>query len=287
MSTRSIVAFVFVTLLIDSIGFGIILPVLPQLIMGVTGEDIASAAVYGGWLMMVYALMQFLFSTVMGNVSDRFGRRPVLLLTLLLLSIDYLIMAWAPTLFWLFLGRLIAGIAASTYSTCYAAIADSTPADKRTQTFGIVGAAFGIGFILGPMIGGFLGSFGERLPFVAAGVLAFCNLVFGFFKMPETLPVSERRAFVWRRANPAGTLLALRKYPVVLGLVGVYFLFMMGHHSLPSVWTYFTIERFDWSAREIGFSFAFIGILMAFTQAVLLQRVVPVLGQYKAALIGL
>tara|TARA_R110001592_G_scaffold27365_4_gene101353 strand:+ start:548 stop:1768 length:1221 start_codon:yes stop_codon:yes gene_type:complete len=286
MSTRSIVAFVFVTLLIDSIGFGIILPVLPQLIMGVTGEDIASAAVYGGWLMMVYALMQFLFSTVMGNVSDRFGRRPVLLLTLLLLSIDYLIMAWAPTLFWLFLGRLIAGIAASTYSTCYAAIADSTPADKRTQTFGIVGAAFGIGFILGPMIGGFLGSFGERLPFVAAGVLAFCNLVFGFFKMPETLPVSERRAFVWRRANPAGTLLALRKYPVVLGLVGVYFLFMMGHHSLPSVWTYFTIERFDWSAREIGFSFAFIGILMAFTQAVLLQRVVPVLGQYKAALIG-
>lgn len=286
MSTRSIVAFVFVTLLIDSIGFGIILPVLPQLIMGVTGEDIASAAVYGGWLMMVYALMQFLFSTVMGNVSDRFGRRPVLLLTLLLLSIDYLIMAWAPTLFWLFLGRLIAGIAASTYSTCYAAIADSTPADKRTQTFGIVGAAFGIGFILGPMIGGFLGSFGERLPFVAAGVLAFCNLVFGFFKMPETLPVSERRTFVWRRANPAGTLLALRKYPVVLGLVGVYFLFMMGHHSLPSVWTYFTIERFDWSAREIGFSFAFIGILMAFTQAVLLQRVVPVLGQYKAALIG-
>ncbi len=286
MSNKSIVGFVFVTLLIDSIGFGIILPVLPQLIMGVTGQDIASAAVYGGWLMMVYALMQFLFSTVMGNVSDRFGRRPVLLLTLLLLSIDYMIMAWAPTLFWLFLGRLIAGIAASTYSTCYAAIADSTPAEKRTQTFGIVGAAFGIGFILGPMMGGVLGSFGERLPFVAAGILAFCNLVFGFFKMPETLPVAQRRAFSWRRANPAGTLLALRKYPVVLGLVGVYFLFMMGHHSLPSVWTYFTIERFDWSAREIGYSFAFIGILMAFTQAVLLQRVVPVLGQYKAALIG-
>lgn len=286
MSNKSIVGFVFVTLLIDSIGFGIILPVLPQLIMGVTGEDIASAAIYGGWLMMVYALMQFLFSTVMGNVSDRFGRRPVLLLTLLLLSIDYMIMAWAPTLFWLFLGRLIAGIAASTYSTCYAAIADSTPAEKRTQTFGIVGAAFGIGFILGPMIGGVLGSFGERLPFVAAGVLAFSNLIFGFFKMPETLPAGERRAFAWQRANPVGTLLALRKYPMVLGLVGVYFLFMMGHHSLPSVWTYFTIERFDWSAREIGYSFAFIGILMAFTQAVLLQRVVPVLGQYKAALIG-
>lgn len=286
MTNKSIVGFVFVTLLIDSIGFGIILPVLPQLIMGVTGENIASAAIYGGWLMMVYALMQFLFSTVMGNVSDRFGRRPVLLLTLLLLSVDYMIMAWAPTLVWLFLGRLIAGIAASTYSTCYAAIADSTPAEKRTQTFGIVGAAFGIGFILGPMIGGVLGTFGERLPFVAAGILAFSNLVFGFFRMPETLPVEERRAFSWRRANPAGTLLALRKYPMVLGLVGVYFLFMMGHHSLPSVWAYFTIERFDWDQRQVGYSLAFVGILMAFTQAVLLQRVVPVVGQYKAALIG-
>jgi DHA1 family tetracycline resistance protein-like MFS transporter len=286
MSNRSIVGFVFVTLLIDSIGFGIILPVLPQLIMGVTGKSLAEAAIYGGWLMMVYALMQFLFSTVMGNVSDRFGRRPVLLLTLLLLSIDYMIMAWAPTLFWLFLGRLIAGIAASTYSTCYAAIADSTPAEKRTQTFGIVGAAFGIGFILGPMIGGILGTFGERLPFVAAGLLAMCNLVFGFFRMPETLPITERRAFDWKRANPAGTLMALRKYPVVLGLVGVYFLFMMGHHSLPSVWTYFTLERFAWNERQVGYSFAFVGILMAFTQAVLLQRVIPAVGQYKAALIG-
>ncbi len=285
-SHRNIIAFVFVTLLIDSIGFGIILPVLPQLIMGVTGQSLAEAAVYGGWLMMLYALMQFLFSPVMGNVSDRFGRRPVLLLTLLLLGTDYMIMAWAPTLFWLFLGRLVAGIASSTYSICYAVIADTTPAEKRTQTFGIVGAAFGIGFILGPVIGGILGSFGERLPFVAAGCFAFINLTFGFFVMPETLAKEERRTFSWRRANPAGTLLSLRKYPMVLGLIAAYFLFMLGHHVLPSVWSYFTIERFAWGAREVGFSLAFTGLMMAFTQAVLLQKIVPRVGQFNAALMG-
>lgn len=285
-SHRNIITFVFVTLLIDSIGFGIILPVLPQLIMGVTGETLAEAAVYGGWLMMVYALMQFIFSPVMGNISDRFGRRPVLLLTLLLLGTDYMIMAWAPTLFWLFLGRIIAGIASSTYSTCYAVIADSTPPEKRTQTFGIVGAAFGIGFILGPVIGGVLGSFGERLPFIAAGCFAFANLTFGFFVMPETLAPEQRRAFRWRRANPVGTLVSLRKYPMVLGLILAYFLFMLGHHALPSVWSYFTIERFSWSARDVGISLAFTGLMMAFTQAVLLQKVVPRVGQFNAALMG-
>lgn len=286
MTHKYTIGFVFVTLLIDSIGFGIILPVMPQLIMSVTGEGLSDAARFGGWLMMVYALMQFFFSPVMGNISDRFGRRPVLLLTLLLLGIDYLIMAWAPTLAWLFLGRLIAGIAASTYSTCYAVIADVTPAEKRTQTFGLVGAAFGTGFILGPLIGGLLGEYGARLPFVAAAVLAFSNLTFGFFVMPETLPQGERRAFNWRRANPTGTLMALRKYPVVIGLIFVYFLFMMGHHALPSTWTYFTLEKFAWSEREVGYSFAFVGVLMIFTQAFLLRRVVPRIGQYKAALIG-
>ncbi|MCB1649367.1 MAG: TCR/Tet family MFS transporter [Pseudomonadales bacterium] len=286
MTHKYTIGFVFVTLLIDSIGFGIILPVMPQLIMSVTGESLSEAARFGGWLMMVYALMQFFFSPVMGNISDRFGRRPVLLLTLLLLGIDYLIMAWAPTLAWLFLGRLIAGIAASTYSTCYAVIADTTPAEKRTQTFGLVGAAFGTGFILGPLIGGLLGEYGARLPFVAAAVLAFSNLCFGFFVMPETLPQSERRAFNWRRANPTGTLMALRRYPLVIGLICVYFLFMMGHHALPSTWTYFTLEKFAWSERQVGYSFAFVGVLMIFTQAFLLRRVVPHIGQYKAALIG-
>ena len=286
MSHRFTITFVFVTLLIDSIGFGIILPVMPQLIMSVTSEDLAAAARYGGWLMMVYALMQFFFSPVMGNISDRFGRRPVLLLSLLLLGIDYLVMAWAPTLFWLFVGRMIAGIAASTYSTCYAVIADSTPPEKRAQTFGLVGAAFGLGFIIGPVIGGLLGEYGARVPFYAASALAFVNLVFGFFVMPETLSDDHRRPFELRRANPLGTLLALRKYPMVIGMISAMFLFMMGHHVLPSTWTYYTIEKFQWSESQIGYSFAFVGVLMVFTQAVLLRRVLPVIGQHKAAIAG-
>lgn len=286
MSHKYTITFVFVTLLIDSIGFGIILPVMPQLIMGVSGQSLAESARYGGALMMVYALMQFFFSPVMGNISDRFGRRPVLLLTLLLLGIDYLIMAWAPSLVWLFIGRLIAGIAASTYSTCYAVIADSTPAEKRTQTFGLVGAAFGLGFVLGPVIGGMVGEVSPRLPFVVAALLAFGNMIFGFFVMPETLPPEARRSFQWRRANPLGTLLSLRRYPLVIGLLLAYFLFMMGHHALPSTWTYFTIERFAWSERQIGYSFAFVGTLMIFTQAYLLRKVIPRIGQYKAALTG-
>lgn len=286
MSHKYTITFVFVTLLIDSIGFGIILPVMPQLIMGVSGEGLSSAARYGGWLMMVYALMQFFFSPIMGNVSDRFGRRPVLLLSLLLLGIDYLIMAWAPTLFWLFVGRMVAGIAASTYSTCYAVIADTTPTEKRAQTFGLVGAAFGLGFIIGPVIGGMLGEYGARVPFIAAACLAFANLVFGFFVMPETLPKENRRAFDIRRANPTGTLMALRKYPMVIGMISAYFLFMMGHHALPSTWTYYTIEKFQWSESQVGYSFAFVGVLMVLTQAVLLRKVLPIIGQHKAALMG-
>lgn len=286
MSHRYTITFVFITLLIDSIGFGIILPVMPQLIMSVTGEGLSSAARYGGWLMMVYALMQFFFSPVMGNVSDRFGRRPVLLFSLLLLGIDYLVMAWAPTLFWLFVGRMVAGIAASTYSTCYAVIADSTPPEKRAQTFGLIGAAFGLGFIIGPVIGGLLGEYGARVPFYAASALAFGNLMFGFFVMPETLSPGNRREFDIKRANPLGTLLALRKYPMVIGMISAMFLFMLGHHVLPSTWTYFTIEKFQWSESQIGYSFAFVGALMVLTQAVLLRRVLPVIGQHKAAVAG-
>ncbi|MDP1930368.1 MAG: TCR/Tet family MFS transporter [Gammaproteobacteria bacterium] len=286
MSHKYTITFVFATLLIDSIGFGIILPVMPQLIMGVSGEGLSSAARYGGWLMMVYALMQFFFSPIMGNVSDRFGRRPVLLISLLLLGIDYLVMAWAPTLFWLFIGRMVAGIAASTYSTCYAVIADTTPTEKRAQTFGLVGAAFGLGFIIGPVIGGILGEYGERVPFVAAACLAFANLIFGFFVMPETLPKENRRPFDIRRANPTGTLMALRKYPMVIGMISALFLFMMGHHALPSTWTYYTIEKFQWSESQVGYSFAFVGMLMVLTQAVLLRKVLPIIGQHKAAWMG-
>lgn len=279
-------AFVFFTALLNAIGFGIMLPVLPQLIMSITGEGLSAAAAYGGWLLVVYAVMQFFFAPVMGNLSDRFGRRPILLSTLAVLCVDFLIMAWAPTLAWLFVGRLIAGIAASTYSTCNAVVADITPPDRRAASFGLMGAAFGGGFIIGPLLGGILGEFGPRVPFVAAAALAFANLVFGLLVMPETLPRHLRRPFTWQRAHPVGALRALRPYPFVLGLVGAYFLMQIGHHVLPSTWSYFTMERFDWSERDVGYSLGFAGVLMIVIQAGLLRLVLTRISAGRAAIIG-
>jgi DHA1 family tetracycline resistance protein-like MFS transporter len=279
-------AFIFVTALLDSIGFGIIMPVLPQLVMDVTGEDISAAARYGGWLMFAYAGMQFLLAPVIGNVSDRFGRRPVLLLSLAVLGIDYLIMWWAPTFAWLLVGRLVAGGAASTFSTCNAYIADVSEPDKRAQNFGLIGAAFGMGFVIGPVLGGFLGDYGPRVPFLAAAALAGANFLYGAFVLPESLAKERRRPFEWRRANPTGTLMALRRYPVVFGLIGAYVLFQLGHQSLPAVWSFFAIERFDWSPREIGYSLGVVGVAMVFVQAVLLRYALPKLGSRRAAVLG-
>jgi DHA1 family tetracycline resistance protein-like MFS transporter len=279
-------AFVFVTALLNSIGFGIIMPVMPQLVMSVTGEALSSAAAYAGWLLFAYAAMQFLLAPAIGNLSDRFGRRPVLLLSLVVLGIDYLIMWWAPTYAWLLLGRIIAGAAASTYSTCNAFVADISEPDKRAQNFGLMGAAFGMGFVIGPVIGGFLGEYGERVPFLAAAILSFANLLYGTLILPESLPKERRRPFDWRRANPTGTLTALRRYPMVFGLVGAYFLYMLGHHSLPAIWSFYTIERFDWSPREIGYSLGVVGILMVLVQAVLLRVALPRLGSRRAAMLG-
>jgi len=279
-------AFIFVTALLDSIGFGIIMPVLPQLIMTITGEDISSAARYGGWLMFAYAGMQFVLAPVIGNVSDRFGRRPVLLLSLAVLTVDYLIMWWAPTFAWLLIGRLVAGAAASTFSTCNAYIADISEPEKRAQNFGLIGAAFGMGFVFGPVIGGFLGEYGPRMPFLAAAALSLTNFLYGAFVLPESLAKEQRRRFDWRRANPTGTLAALRRYPVVFGLIGAYVLFMLGHQSLPAVWSFFAIERLDWSPREIGYSLGAVGVSMVFVQAVLLRFAVPRLGPRRAAMLG-
>jgi len=279
-------AFIFVTALLDSIGFGIIMPVLPQLVMEVTGEDISSAARFGGWLMFAYAGMQFFLAPVIGNASDRFGRRPVLLLSLAVLTIDYLIMWWAPTFAWLLLGRLIAGAAASTYSTCNAYIADISEPDRRAQNFGLIGAAFGMGFVIGPVIGGFLGEYGPRAPFLAAAALSLANFLYGAFVLPESLPPENRRPFDWQRANPTGTLAALRRYPMVFGLIGAYVLFQLGHHSLPAVWSFFAIERFDWSPKEIGYSLGAVGVSMVFVQAVLLRWALPKLGPRRAAIFG-
>ncbi|MCX2982804.1 MFS transporter [Halieaceae bacterium IMCC14734] len=279
--------FIFITVLLDSIGFGIIMPVMPQLIMVVTNEPISSAAIYGGWLMFLYALMQFFFAPVMGNLSDRFGRRPVLLLSLLAFGLNYLMMGWAPTLAWLVAGRLIAGCASSTYAIANAYIADVFPPEQRAKNFALMGAAFGGGFILGPVLGGFLGELGPRVPFYATAVLALVNAVFGFLVLPETLAPENRRPFDWRRANPLGAFAHLRQYPLVGRLVFGLFFFLVAHQSLPAVWSYFTIARFDWSESQIGFSLGFVGVLMMLTQAFLIRWVIDRWGAVTTAYMGL
>jgi DHA1 family tetracycline resistance protein-like MFS transporter len=286
LKTGYALAFVFVTALLDSIGFGIIMPVLPQLLMEVTGEGISTAALYGGLLMFAYAGMQFFLAPVIGNLSDRFGRRPVLLLSLAVLAVDYLIMWWAPTFSWLLIGRIIAGAAASTFSTCSAYIADISEPEKRAQNFGLIGAAFGMGFVLGPVIGGFLGEYGARLPFLAAAALSLTNFLYGAFVLPESLPREKRRPFEIRRANPVGALASLRRYPMVFGLIGAYVIYQLGHHALPATWSFFAIERFDWTPKEIGYSLGAVGILMVLVQAVLLRAVLPKLGSRRTAMIG-
>ncbi|MGB3809270.1 MAG: MFS transporter, partial [Parvibaculum sp.] len=212
-TTKKAMAFIFVTILIDSIGLGIILPVLPQLIEDLTGEGLSEAARYGGWLLFIYALAQFICSPIIGNLSDRFGRRPVLLLSLTAMGLDYILMGFAPTIIWLFIGRLISGICGASYSTANAYIADVTPPESRAQSFGLMGAAFGLGFIIGPVAGGFLGEFGPRAPFFAAAGLALANALYGYLIIPETLPPERRRAFSWARANTMGAFAHLRGIP--------------------------------------------------------------------------
>ena len=287
MRPKHALAFIFITVLLDSIGFGIIMPVLPQLIMDVSSEPLSSAAQYGGWLMFVYAAMQFFSAPVLGNLSDRFGRRPVLLLSLLLMGGDYLLMGWAPSIAWLFVGRFIAGISASTYGIANAFIADTFPPEERAKNFALMGAAFGTGFIVGPVIGGFLGEFGPRAPFYAAAGLAFANVLYGLLVLPESLRPENRRRFEWKRANPFGAFNQLWRYPMVMGLVFAYFFYMIGHHSLPSVWSYFAIEKFSWSPTEIGFSLAAVGVCMIFVQTYLIRRFLARYGSERTAYIGL
>jgi len=280
--------FLFIAVLVDSIGFGIILPVLPQLIMQLTGVGIDRAAGYGGWLAFVYALMQFFCAPVLGNLSDHFGRRPVLLFALFALGCDYLIMGFAPVLAWLFVGRAVAGVAGASFTPAYAYVADITAPSQRAQKFGLMGAAFGIGFIVGPAIGGLLGSLGARAPFFAAGCIALANTTFGYFALPESLPQASRRAFHWARANPLGTLAQMRRYPTVLLMLGAVFLWQLGHQVLPSTWAFFTISKFHWSSAEVGWSLAWVGTVMAVAQGVLTGVLIPWIGgERRAAVAGM
>jgi DHA1 family tetracycline resistance protein-like MFS transporter len=286
-SHRHALAFIAVTLLLDTIGFGLIMPVMPRLLVELTGEGLSRAAVYGGWLGFVYAVMQFVFAPVLGNLSDRFGRRRVLLFAIGALGNDNIIKGFAPTLAWLFVGRAIAGAAGASFTPAYAYVADISPPEKRAQNFGVVSAAFGIGFIIGPAIGGLLGSLGSRAPFFAAAALSLINLCYGFFVLPESLPVERRRAFEWRRANPLGTLAQMKKHPVVLGVLAALFLWGLGNQVMPSTWAFYTKFRFGWSEAMIGASFAAVGLVMATAQAVVMRQLVPRFGERRAAIIGI
>ena len=265
--SRLTLACILVTVLLDMIGVGIIVPVLPELLEDLTGGSVAEAAVIGGYLVFAYAFMQFVFSPVLGNLSDRFGRRPVLLLSLLGLTFDYVMMSIAPFVWYLFIGRIIAGIAGAALATATAYMADITPPHKRTHRFGLIGAAFGLGFIIGPVIGGELGEFGPKVPFYAAAALAFANFLFGLFVLPESLGREHRRPFSIKRANPFGALLSLRKFPVVLWLMLALFMFTTAAQAFPSVYNFFTIEVFGFTSSQIGRTLGLFGIVFALFQA--------------------
>lgn len=284
---RNALAFIAITLLLDTIGFGLIIPVLPNLLVEITHQPVSRAAVYAGWLGFTYAAVQFVAAPILGGLSDRFGRRPVLLYAIASLGVDYIVMGLAPTLAWLFVGRLISGAAGATFSPAYAYVADIAPPEKRAQSFGVIGAMFGVGFIAGPALGGLLGGFGPRAPFFVAAAVSLVNFVYGVFVLPESLPLERRRAFEWSRANPLGTLLQMRRHPVVLGLLGALFLYMVGHQVMPTTWSFYTEYRFKWSTTMIGASLALTGVFSALSQATLLRYMVPRLGERRAALVGL
>jgi DHA1 family tetracycline resistance protein-like MFS transporter len=238
-------------------------------------------------LMFSFAIMQFISMPVLGNLSDAYGRKPVLLGSLLVLSINYLIMGLAQSLVLLFIGRMISGVGSATFSTCNAYIADTTSIDERAQFFGLMGAAFGLGFVIGPVLGGFLGEYGSRVPFFATAGLIFFNLLVGLIFLPESHTPNNRRPFEIRRANPFSAMKQMSQFKIAFGIIGVLFLYNMGHHALPAVWTFWGIEKFDWTPREIGYSLGFIGILMVFSQGYLIRIVIPALGMRWAGLVGL
>lgn len=279
--------FIFITVVIDSVGLGIIIPVMPKLIQELIDGDISQASQYGGWLVFSYAITQFFFASVLGNLSDRYGRRPVLLFSLLGFCINYLLMGFAPSILWLFVGRLVAGITGASHTVAAAYIADRSTPQNKAQNFGLLGAAFGLGFIIGPVLGGVLGHYGSRVPFFAAAALCFFNFVYGYFVVPESLDKTLRRPFQWRKANPIGTFLHLRSYPNTTALIVCIFLINIAANAVQSTWSYYTMEKFGWNERAVGLSLGFIGTLLMIVQAGLIRVIIPKLGLAKAILTGI
>lgn len=284
---KAAVGFIFITLLIDTMGWGLIIPVLPELIAELKHISINEASAYGGLLLSTYAITQFMFSPVIGNLSDRYGRRPVLLSSLLGFGIDYIILALAPTFGWLFLGRVIAGITGASFTTGSAYIADVSTPETRAKNFGLIGAAFGLGFIIGPALGGLLSGWGIRAPFFAAAGLCLLNTLYGYFVLPESLSKEHRRSFDWKKANPFGSLQFLRKTPAISGLAFGFFLIYMAAQSVQGNWSFFTMYRFNWTPGLVGVSLAVVGVLVGAVQVGLTRVLNPKIGDAKSIYFGL
>ncbi len=279
--------FILITVFIDMLGIGIIIPILPELIREFVGGSSALAGRWYGVLAATYAVTQFVFAPLLGALSDRVGRRPVILISLFGLGIDYLIMGFAPTLGWLFVGRLIAGVMGANVTTANAYIADVSKPENRARNFGLIGVAFGLGFIFGPAIGGLLGSIDLRLPFFASAGLALLNWLYGFFVLPESLPAEKRDVFRWRKANPVGSLHVLRTYPLVAGLTAAFVFVILAQRGLETVWVLYTGHKFGWDERANGLSLALVGIMSAIVQGGLVQPVIKRIGERRAVLYGL
>lgn len=304
-SRKAGLGFIVGTLFLDILGIGLVVPILPRLVESFVGNDTTQGAFFVGALAASYSLMQFVFSPIMGSLSDRFGRRPVLLLSLFGSGFDYLLLAFAPSLAWFFLGRVVAGLCGASIGTAAAYIADVSPPEKRAQNFGLIGMSFGLGFVAGPLLSAFLGTLdltlpgplasltgvtvlsGLRVPFLVAAGLSFANAMYGLFVVPESLPEDRRRAFSWARANPIGTLSALSKYTVVRGLALTLFLVGVAQRCLETTWVLYTEHRFGWDIKATGVSLGVVGITAAVVQGGLVRRVIPRLGEQRSLTLGI
>ncbi|NVK84449.1 MAG: TCR/Tet family MFS transporter [Cytophagia bacterium] len=288
MSKRTpAIGFIFITVLIDIIGLGLVIPIFPDLLSELGGLTYGEASRTGTRLVTVYAVMQFICAPILGGLSDKYGRRTVILISLFGLAVDYLFLALAPTIALLFVGRIIAGICGASFTTASAYIADVTPPEKRAKNFGLLGAAFALGFIIGPALGGLLGAYDLRVPFFVSAGLTLVNFLYGLFVLPESLPKENRREFSWKRANPAGSLKQLQKNPIVMGLALAFFFIYIAGHSVQSTWSYFGAEMFDWGTKEIGLSLTAVGIMVAIVQGGLIGNVTKKLGNKKTIYLGL
>lgn len=284
---KAAIGFIFITLLVDVMGWGLIIPVMPKLIAELKHISINEASAYGGLLLSSFAITQFLFAPVIGNLSDKYGRRPVLLFSLLGFGIDYIILALAPNYGWLFVGRVIAGITGASFTTAAAYIADISTAETRTKNFGMIGAAFGLGFVIGPALGGLLAGLGTRAPFYAAATLCLLNTLYGYFVLPESLPKENRRAFEWKKANPFGSLQFLRHTPGIGKMALCFFLIYLASQAVQGNWSFFTIHRFGWKESMVGISLAVVGVLVGAVQAGLTRVINPKIGNTNSIYAGL